>query len=320
MASPRVRWRYGYSVAADLFGEGVRERLRARFGDGVARWFAQLPDLLDRLAVQWRVQFDAPIPRGSVSVVLRCQTEEGRPAVLKASPDRIRIATEARALSRWSTSHAPRVLAADADLGALLIEAIHPGTPLADLASFPRPADVAALLTSLHTTGRVDRSYPTVAARARYLFDTSVRLYERHPQLIEVVSSELYERGRRLASRLAEDVVPPVLVHGDLTPSNILDGGPDRGLVAIDPAPCVGDAAFDAVDLMLWRAERVETVEARVACLSAAGGLDTDRVLEWCIAFAGMAALEAATTPGASGTFVDPLVTLAERAPGGRPE
>jgi streptomycin 6-kinase len=27
----------------------------------------------------------------------------------------------------------------------------------------------------------------------------------------------------------------------------MLDGGDKRGLVAIDPAPCLGDAAFDAV-------------------------------------------------------------------------
>jgi streptomycin 6-kinase len=31
-----------------------------------------------------------------------------------------------------------------------------------------------------------------------------------------------------------------------LTPSSILDGGAERGLVAIDPAPCLGDPAFDA--------------------------------------------------------------------------
>jgi streptomycin 6-kinase len=302
-------------VAENLVDEGVRQRLTARFGDGVGRWFARLPDLLDRLAAQWRVEFDAPIPRGSVSVVLRCRTEDGRCAVLKVSPDRIRIATEATALSRWSTGHTPRVLAADADLGALLIEAIHPGTPLVERASVPEPAAVAALLTSLHTTGCADPSYPTVAARARYLFDASARLYERRPELVELIPLDLYERGRRLASRLAEDVLPPVLLHGDLTPGNILDGGPDRGLVAIDPAPCVGDAAFDTVDLMLWRAERVGTVEVRAARVSAAGDLDAERVLDWCTAFAGMAALEVASTPGGSSPYLDPLVTLAGRAP-----
>ncbi|OUC96640.1 hypothetical protein CA984_14275 [Streptosporangium minutum] len=43
---------------------------------------------------------------------------------------------------------------------------------------------------------------------------------------------------------------PAGLVHGDLHPGNVLDGGP-RGLVVIDPRPCVGDPAFDAVDWVL---------------------------------------------------------------------
>jgi streptomycin 6-kinase len=55
--------------------------------------------------------------------------------------------------------------------------------------------------------------------------------------------------GCELALRLAAEPSARVLLHGDLTPANILDGGVARGLVAIDPAPCVGDPAFDGVDL-----------------------------------------------------------------------
>src|SRR5207253_747165 len=80
------------------------------------------------------------------------------------------------------------------------------------------------------------------------LFDSGTKPYTRHPELLELIPLELYERGRRLASRLVEHVSPTSLLHGDLTPSNILDGGGKRGLVAIDPAPCLGDdLAFDAV-------------------------------------------------------------------------
>jgi streptomycin 6-kinase len=39
-----------------------------------------------------------------------------------------------------------------------------------------------------------------------------------------------------------------------------LDGGVERGLVAIDPAPCRGDPAFDAVDPVYWRADDVDTI------------------------------------------------------------
>jgi streptomycin 6-kinase len=86
----------------------------------------------------------------------------------------------------------------------------------------------------------------------------------------------LYERGRRLATRLAEGVPPIALLHGDLTPSNTLDGGAQRGLVAIDPAPCFGDdLAFEAVDLLLWQADDVDTIAARAKLLAPAIGADT---------------------------------------------
>jgi streptomycin 6-kinase len=63
-----------------------------------------------------------------MSVVIRCRTSDGCPAVLKISPDRKRLATEAAALDRWTTVHTPSILAVDAVVGALLLEAIEPGT------------------------------------------------------------------------------------------------------------------------------------------------------------------------------------------------
>jgi hypothetical protein len=44
--------------------------------------------------------------------------------VLKASPDRARLAFEAAALDAWHTVHTPAVIALDERLGALVIEAI----------------------------------------------------------------------------------------------------------------------------------------------------------------------------------------------------
>jgi len=94
-----------------------------------------------------------------------------------------------------------------------------------------------------------------------------------------------------------------VLLHGDLTAVNVLDGGQSRGLVAIDPAPCVGDPAFDAVDLVFWRAEDVAAIEARADQLEGP-------VLEWCAAFAPMVALELAEASGGPRAQIDALLAL----------
>jgi streptomycin 6-kinase len=280
----------------------------------VTTWFDELPTLLSTLVERWGIELDAPIPRGSVSVVIRCRLRDGRRGVLKVSPDRARLAGEAAALERWATPHTPAVLALDERLGALLIEAIEPGTPLDDSAAYPSLESIAELLTSLHG-GVPDPSYPPLERRVAYLFDSSTKLYAAHPELAERVPPELYDRGRRLATKLAADASPTVLLHGDLTPSNILDGGEQRGLVAIDPAPCLGDAAFDAIDLVFWQADEIETIEARSDELATAIGASPERLLAWCTAFAGMVALELASSPNAPREQVDAAAALAARAP-----
>jgi streptomycin 6-kinase len=301
-------------VAVPAVDEGVRQRLTLRFGPEVAVWLERLPTVLRSLAAQWRIEYGRPIPRGSVSVVVRCRLTDRRAAVLKVSPDRARIAAEAEALAGWETAHTPVVLAVDAAAGALLLEAIEPGDALAESLAYPELGIVADLLSCLHTRGRPDQRYPPVAQRVAYLFAATAKLYRVDPGLAGVVSPALYERGRRLAARLATQPAPTVLLHGDLTPSNILDGGAERGLVAIDPAPCLGDAPFDAVDLLLWQADDLAAVERRADSLASALGADASRLLEWCVAFAGMAALELARTPGTPAGRIDAAVALARRA------
>ncbi len=300
-------------MGALIIDAGARQRLTARFGSGVEVWFDELPGLLTALGERWRVELGSPIPRGSVSVVFHCRMADGRRAVLKASPDRARLAFEAAALGVWDTGHTPAVIALDEHVAALLIEAIEPGTPLSVSSAYPAAESVAELLSSLHLSGVSHGSYPTVAHRVDYLFDASAKLYQRHPELVALIPPDLYQRGHERATRLAQHNSPTVLLHGDLTPSNILDGGAERGLVAIDPAPCLGDPAFDAVDLILWQADDLAMIEARAEQLAAISGLGVRRLLAWCSAFAGMVALELASQGKNHGARIQTLLTLASQ-------
>jgi streptomycin 6-kinase len=251
-----------------------------------------------------------------VSVVFRCQTSEGRPAVVKISPDRARLVREAAALNRWTTTHTPTVFGVDENLGALLLEAIEPGTPLVESLAYPRLDSMTQLLTSLYEHGAPDPTYPPLAQRVTYLFDSGLKHYTLHPELIGLIPRQLYERGQNLATRLAEHAAPTALLHGDLTPRNILDGGTTRGLVAIDPTPCLGnDLAFDAVDLLLWQAADLNTITARARQLAPTIGVDLDRLLDWCTAFAAMTALELAGLSHTPHDRIQAAVTVAGQAP-----
>src|SRR3954468_4428789 len=88
---------------------GLRERLVTRYGVTVESWLDELPSVLIDLAGRWDVEFTELIPRGTMSVVIRCVMRDGRLGVLKACPDRKRLADEAAALDRWKTDHVPAV-------------------------------------------------------------------------------------------------------------------------------------------------------------------------------------------------------------------
>jgi streptomycin 6-kinase len=221
------------------------QRLRARFGGEVETWFDELPGVLTALARRWQFEFGPPIPRGSVSAVFRCRMADGRRAVLKASPDRARLAFEAAALGACRTVHVPAVIALDEQLGALLIEAIEPGTPLVLSAVYPAGESVAELLCSLHQSCVPDSSYPTVGQRVANLFNSSAKLYERHPELTASVPPALYERRRDRHGRGATSALG-CGVRGHERPGNRQPSGSrlaDRGTPAARSARFEGPLA-----------------------------------------------------------------------------
>jgi streptomycin 6-kinase len=300
----------------------ARPRLVRRFGDGVQSWLEELPGCLLALKKRWSLELESVIPKGSMSVVIRCRTAQRQHAVLKISPDRERVAREIAGLAHWSTTHVPTVLQADPRMGALLMEEIEPGIPLQDSGTYPALGDVAQLLSALHAQGTPDFAFPSVRDRVAYLFAAWARERQSDPAQVALVPHELFERGRRLALRLAEEPSPTVLLHGDFTPVNILDGGARRGLVAIDPCPTLGDPAFDAIDLLFWQAGDLDTICRRAELLAPAIGGDATRLLDWCTAFAGMAAADLEGTgqraepPGDKRSErVKAAISLAARAP-----
>src|SRR4051812_37977331 len=52
--------------------EGVRRRLRARFGAAIDPWLDEAAVVLAMLGERWKLEFGALIPHGSMSVIIRC--------------------------------------------------------------------------------------------------------------------------------------------------------------------------------------------------------------------------------------------------------
>lgn len=157
--------------------------------------------------------------------------------------------------------------------------------------------EIASLIASLHRAGTPNsgRGIECQRERITFIFDHWIRRHATRDQvIIDAVPVARLQRGAQLARQLATDAHPRVLLHGDLHPGNVLDGDHKRGLIAIDPRPCVGDAAVDAVDWVFWRADP-HTGELRSRNLAEAVGVSHQRLWAWCTAFAALlAASEAA--------------------------
>jgi streptomycin 6-kinase len=265
--------------------EEVRARLARRFGPAVADWCAELPALLDAVAGQWQLRLGQAWSAGGTSVVLPCWADGGGQLVLKLTPELQIAADEAAALQGWAASpHVVMLHDADLERGALLLERVQPGTRLADEPD-PWPLqDVAPMLSDLQqpVVLPIGSGLPDLRHRVEFVFELTRDRLRRYPATAERVPSGLVEDSRLAARALADDG-PVRLVHGDLHPGNVLRGGPGRSVVAIDPRPCLGDPAFDAVDWVLASGGGETAVRNRIDRLAGyLDEVDTDRVWSWC--------------------------------------
>jgi streptomycin 6-kinase len=211
-------------------------------------------------------------------------------AVLKLSPDHAFAAEQVAMLRLFGSSsgRVPAVLAADPGAGAVVLEAVVPGTVAEEMADSPSPTQWAELLAGLHEVdppvdpprdlrGRTEEAFARIGRRLA------------EPRIAARIDQAVWDRAIQRCDILLDTQAGRVLLHGDLHLGNVLDGG-SRGLVAIDPKVCVGDPCFDAVDFVLAAAGR-EGVETRCGLVAAACGMDADRLYAWCQVIAPMTAI-----------------------------
>jgi len=102
-----------------------------------------------QLAARWVLDVGArfaPTPGSPGNFVAPATRADGTPVVLKVSTEPRATSTEIEALRIWDGVGAARLLESDADLGALLLERVEPGTMLAEVADDDETVRVAASL------------------------------------------------------------------------------------------------------------------------------------------------------------------------------
>lgn len=204
------------------------------------KWIARIPQSLQRLTEKWDLCEITPIYSSDwyhVFSAVQSKNNQFFPVILKLGFDSETIKQEMIVLQFYqSSSRCVRLLNADIDLGALLLDRIFPGVSLKSL--FPTDDTVAAVyavevMNSLHAVPLPAHSkIPTVSDWLRGLNKDHAVLQHHLP------------KARKLAKLLIKTQQKPVLLHADLHHDNILLS--DKGVwIAIDPKGLIGEPAYE---------------------------------------------------------------------------
>jgi streptomycin 6-kinase len=209
----------------------------------------------------------------------------GGEAVLKVNFPEPESEHEADALASWDGNGAVRLLAQDTKRRALLVERCVPGTPLWELEEDQANEIAARVLARLWQT--------RPGGEFRSLSDEAARWAGDLPKRWEAAGRP-FERAlldEAVGFLRAQSPADPVLLHQDLHGGNVLRS--ERGWLAIDPKPLVGERAFDVASLLRDRREELARdpeaavrIRRRLDFFSDRLELDRQRVRGWGIAHA----------------------------------
>lgn len=238
---------------------------------------------------RWGLAPDGP-PNLSAHAQLLPVRRDGLPAMLKLASDEDER-RGATLMAWWAADGAAQVLASDGV--ALLMERAAGSQSLSEKSRDGQDDEtiriLCAVASRLHAPRpKVRPDLPTLAHWFRDLEPAAVThggvLYLSVAALREVLSTE-----REIT-----------VLHGDLHHDNVLDFGPGRGWLAIDPKGLIGERGFDFATLFLNPdladpSRPVATDHARfvqrLQRVAEVGNLDRRRLLKWVLAWSGLSSV-----------------------------
>jgi streptomycin 6-kinase len=268
------------------------------FGDVGRSWLARLPSLVADASSAWQLHVGTPFePGGNVGWVAPVRRADGSDAALKVECPGHRNPWAAKGLHHWAGRGAVRLFDADEANQVLLLERCVPGTNGDDLDVATATDVVASVLAELHAvelpTGDELESLAMLVDRYRETMWDWFHRFE--PAVDRGVVAHADELFASLTSTSTS--TDTVLLHGDLGPGNVVLS--ERGWLAIDPYPVVGDRAFD-VGHDLSRCD-LRAARDHVALFADRLDLDARRIAAWTFACCVHLALESMSVGDATG-------------------
>lgn len=247
---------------------------------GAVQWLEGLPRLVESLERDWDITIGDAFSDSTEAFVTAATAADGEPVVLKVivprAPD---VAVrEIAALRLADGAGCVRLLAADADRGALLMERL--GRSLYELKlPFLRRQQILCDAAAQVWRPAQDSGLPTGADKGRWLVNFITSTWEAlgRPCSERTVDHALACATRRVAAHDER----ARLVHGDVHQWNVLESG--EGFALVDPDGLLADPEYDLGIIM--REDPVELLHddphQRAAWLADRTGLDATAIWEW---------------------------------------
>ena len=253
--------------------------------DADPAWLQALPDLLARLATRWSLTLDDHFLGIAINYVAPATRADGTPCVLKVSRYVDEQRNEIAALRLWDGAGAARLLEADPDAGAYLVERLEPGTMLVDVADSD---DAAATRIAAGVLRQLWRPVPK-HTDLRSL-ESWCDAYDRNREALSRgdggFPAVLFEEADTTRRDLLASAGAPTALHGDLHHYNVLRARRAPWL-AIDPQGLAGDRCFDVCQFFRNPHDvPAEVNRRRLDLFCAELDLDRARTRAWCLVHA----------------------------------
>ncbi len=260
----------------------VPERLAATCRGTPERraWLEQLPNAIRELQDKWSLSLGAPFDGNEVSCawVAAAVRRDGTRTVLKLGMPHMEGRHEIQALRFWEGDPTVRLLEADDDLNAMLLERCEPGTVLRQLPEPEQDVVIAGLLRRLWRMPSAPHPFRPLSAMTAHWANETIADAPRWPD------AGLVQEGLRLFEELPRTSPNDVLLATDLHAGNVLRAQREPWLV-IDPKPFVGDPAYDATQHLFNCAGRMRTdPDATIRRFADLLEVDDERVRLWMFA------------------------------------
>lgn len=263
------------------------ERNALSWGEQGAEWLKAIPGLVKAYAEKWELNVQEPFPL-NYNYVAPATRKDGLEVVLKIGfPADREFKTEIEALTVFSGNGMCKLLEADKEGSAILIERIVPGTPLSSLEN-----DSEATYVLVEVIRRIHKPLPpthnllTLQERSGAL-PTYLAKYKDGGGVLPFA---MVEKAHRLFQELIATSRDLVLVHGDLHHDNVLYSE-TSGWTGIDPKGVAAESAYEVAPLIGDPYETLKSVEDltpvltnRLDIFAHELNVDKKRLLDWCFA------------------------------------